>query len=112
MFALLTSIVLKPVSIPHRYGKNSRIPCKVFCSTVEFPFLIGTVRTQSPFVFLLFTSAFPFLIGTVRTFTRLNSLAFIAPFPFLIGTVRTKVLNKQKDNFLHVSIPHRYGKNK
>jgi len=82
------TIATSSVSIPHRYGKN--IADILNCFVVyEFPFLIGTVRTQRWLVEEVQTSWFPFLIGTVRTM-------FVSAFPICC---------------IDVSIPHRYGKN-
>jgi len=77
------------VSIPHRYGKNESLLTN-YGEQIEFPFLIGTVRTSGANVVTKFFSAFPFLIGTVRTYFE------------GVGKLRNKV----------VSIPHRYGKNR
>jgi len=56
----------KRVSIPHRYGKNTNF-VKIIEGRYEFPFLIGTVRTNGPGIYRQVHLEFPFLIGTVRT---------------------------------------------
>jgi len=55
------------VSIPHRYGKNTKETALKKSPYIEFPFLIGTVRTEDKFKYEMKNSKFPFLIGTVRT---------------------------------------------
>ena len=55
---------------------------------------------------------FPFLIGTVRTQTDWEAMAKkVIMFPFLIGTVRTETCCVSLLLQFLVSIPHRYGKN-
>ena len=79
------------VSIPHRYGKNDANNVNRFLQFIEFPFLIGTVRTWVERFGTYVDMLFPFLIGTVRTrrFTKVVG-GMNLTFPFLIGTVRTK----------------------
>jgi len=56
----------------------------------QFPFLIGTVRTDGTVTKYWKRETFPFLIGTVRTRARANLVSCTTVmFPFLIGTVRT-----------------------
>jgi len=54
---------------------------------------------------------FQFLIGTVKTGYKKRSISKREKFQFLIGTVKTQFPHSQDDNFLFVSIPHRYCKN-
>jgi len=59
--------VLPKVSIPHRYGKNEIVLALYDCRH-WFPFLIGTVRTNTgDYRLSTYKYKFPFLIGTVRT---------------------------------------------
>ena len=90
------------------------MPClEIRVASEKFPFLIGTVRTESIELTVVLTpqvsiphrygknaklfddvleqELFPFLIGTVRTITDNNFCIWQAMFPFLIGTVRTHV---------------------
>jgi len=55
---------------------------------------------------------FPFLIGTVRTWGKIaDGIPSSGSFPFLIGTVRTPATTGIVLKNIIVSIPHRYGKN-
>ena len=76
------------VSIPHRYGKNSNSDAVVIPITV-FPFLIGTVRTQS--------------------LSRYGGKSAWVSIPHRYGKNLVNLRVETRDS--QVSIPHRYGKN-
>ena len=101
------------VSIPYRHAKNFKY---YWCSkiyTVEFQFLIGTLKTADALLpeflpdevsipyrhaknYLEFSYSdianyvFQFLIGTLKTTTINLSSSTGKPFQFLIGTLKTK----------------------
>jgi len=57
---------------------------------LEFPFLIGRIRTVIHlFFFYKLLTMFPFLIGRIRTNEPWHGRFFIVVFPFLIGRIRT-----------------------
>jgi len=50
---------------------------------------------------------FPFLIGRIRTIILKKAVEDTKKFPFLIGRIRTKYNLLNKLMMSHVSIPHR-----
>ena len=57
------------------------------------------------------TIQFQFLIGTLKTKTRIASRRYSLAFQFLIGTLKTQALADLEGGISLVSIPDRYSKN-
>jgi len=79
---------------------------------LEFPFLIGTVRTNevAAKVDALTEVSIPHRYGKNHFIIYIHIINTL--FPFLIGTVRTMMLTMRFAAIYRlVSIPHRYGKN-
>ena len=101
-----------PVSIPHRYDQNKYVMKATYGASIQFQFLIGTIKTEG------ITKAeqaqqiaFQFLIGTIKTSQSGHFIPFPSLFQFLIGTIKTAAGMRGRVAMFRVSIPHRYDQN-
>ena len=98
------------VSIPHRYDQNWYIEMK-FIESIEFQFLIGTIKTIYVTKEKVRKELFQFLIGTIKTRQAAKVLQYTCMFQFLIGTIKTRWCIDCCCSPASVSIPHRYDQN-
>ena len=96
------------VSIPHRQDKNENYLHILLILYLQFPFLIGRIRTITFANNSSSVSWFPFLIGRIRTQQQSFIDGSANTFPFLIGRIRT--VSKEMYRILQKGFPFLIGR--